>query len=151
MSKLVLAFYRGRGNFLDRAIRFATGSPYSHVELVMVPPKHVLNRNGHIGVSASSRDGGVREKQILFKQDHWDFLPVKSWSNPDAWSRASNEIGHPYDYVGILFNFAIPLRRHLRTSWFCSEICGYAVGIPDPHTLSPGELYDRVRELNHTA
>jgi hypothetical protein len=144
-----LAFYYNGGTALDRLIRVATRSTLSHVELVAaLGPTHPCTSFTLPAISSSSRDGGVREKHIAFNLDHWVFLEVEGWAPAGAWSRAMEQLGLPYDYAGILMNFTVPLRRHLRDSWFCSELCGHALGLDAPHTLSPGDLHIRVQELN---
>ena len=55
MNGMKLAFYKGKGNWVDLIIRVFTNSPYSHVEIV-------LNKDWY---SSSPRDGGVRVKQIV--------------------------------------------------------------------------------------
>ena len=40
MSGVTLAFYRGRGDLLDRVIRWVTRSPYSHVEIIALTGQH---------------------------------------------------------------------------------------------------------------
>lgn len=144
-----LAFYHHGGTALDRLIRAATRSEFSHVELVAdLGPTYPCASFTLPAISSSNRDGGVREKHITFNLDQWTFLEVEGWAPHGAWSRAMNELGRPYDHLGILMNFTVPLRRHLRGSWFCSELCGYALGLPESHTLSPGDLFLRVEELN---
>lgn len=143
-----LAFYVGKGNLVDRAIRFATHSPYSHVELVSLG-KVIEHRSRTMwSMSASARDGGVREKAITFQAGRWEFLPLENWYGDFVWSKAKAELGRSYDYLGILFNFTVQIRRHLRGSWFCSELCGHALGLDQPHRLSPGALYDVVKARN---
>lgn len=138
MTLLKLAFYKGTGRIDDRIIRTATRSIYSHCELNIADAY----------LSASGRDGGVRRKQMQINPDHWDVLPLEGWERRDAWDRAFGEIGRPYDYAGIIFNFTVPIRQHMRQSWFCSELCAYALGFADPHTLAPGDLHNRVSEMN---
>lgn len=146
-DQLCLAFYTGKGNLVDRVIRMATRSPYSHVELVRGGISNDSPRTLH-SISASARDGGVREKMIGFQVGRWEFMPIESWGSDQVWHRAEAELGRPYDYLGILLNFTVPIRRHLRGSWFCSELCGHALGIDQPHLLSPGALYDLVKTRN---
>jgi len=148
-TPLILAFYYGHGTPVDRLIRTATRSPFSHVELVAdcLPPPDATWWECR-AISSSARDGGVREKTIVCGLDKWVFLPLTGWQPADAWQRAAAQIGKPYDYAGIVMNFTVPLRRHLRDSWFCSELSGNALGLHAPHTMSPGDLYYRVRGLN---
>lgn len=144
---LALAFYRGRGRLADRVIRAITRSPYSHVELTAWPGAWPVDIT-QPALSASGRDGGVRREAITFAPDRWDMLPLLPWVPADAWPRAAEHIGAGYDWGGILMTFAVPLRRQNPGRWFCSELCAHALGLPDPHTYAPGDLYHWVRALN---
>jgi hypothetical protein len=145
---LALAFYRGRGRWDDCVIRAVTRSPFAHVELTEWPGRDGPGDAPRPSLSASGRDGGVRLKQIAFKGDRWTFVQPMPWAPADAWHRAAAEIGAGYDYRGILMTFAVPLRRQHPDRWFCSELCAHALGLPDPHTYAPGDLYHWVRALN---
>jgi hypothetical protein len=147
-NTLSLAFYCGAGGWIDRGIRTATRSKFSHVELVA---DHRLSPNRSrtgFAISSSGRDGGVRHKNIHFEAGNWEFVNVEGWASCDAWARAEKHCGRPYDYQGILTTFALPLRRHNKTSWFCSELCAHALGLQNGHMYSPGDLKIRVEEMN---
>lgn len=144
---LMLAFYKGEGDWIDRAVRWATRSPYSHVEMVCDdrPPSH---RGWFEGLSASIRDGGVRLTPIAIKPGHWDFVELP-WEDADtAWNFALQQIGAPYDLRGILGSQIVALRRQSPDRWFCSELCAAALGMGQPETLSPGGLHARVTDMN---
>lgn len=144
-GSITLAFYKGRGTLFDRLIRAVTRSAYSHVELIAcAPPEPAAQVFSASSVSASPRDGGVRQKQITFEPGHWDYIELPAWpfaSTNMILSRARQRIGFGYDYAGILFTFAIPLRREASGRYFCSELIGEVLDLPDPHTLAPGDLY----------
>lgn len=55
-------------------------------------------------ISASWRDGGVREKRIPFDPDHWLLMPLHPWHPADAFARARACLGAPYDLPGILMS-----------------------------------------------
>ena len=70
---ITLAFYKGRGSswwirLQDGLIRFATRSPYSHVELIVGRAEHDREETC---LSSSGRDGGVREKRIVLERAKW--------------------------------------------------------------------------------
>lgn len=148
---LCLVFYTGKGTLMDRVIRLITRSPYSHVELVLGDLSNDSPRT-LLSILANARDGGVRQKSIVFQAERWELLPIEGWSGDQVWIRVEAELGRPYDYLGILLNFTVQIRRHLRGSWFCSELCselcGDALGLEQPHRLSPGALYDVVKARN---
>ena len=62
-----LAFYQGSGRPDDRLIRFATNSHFSHVELVHANEGQSSPPTLAEAISASGRDGGVRQKKINFE------------------------------------------------------------------------------------
>ena len=57
-----LAMYKAPGNWLNAAIRWWTGSQYSHCELVVRGTCY----------SSTIRDGGVRAKVMALPSDRWD-------------------------------------------------------------------------------
>jgi len=135
---LKFAFYKAPGSLTDRAIRLASGSRFSHVEFVM----------GASCISASKRDGAqVREKQIIFRAGHWEFVTV-SGNFAAAQSYARSQLGQPYNTAGAIAS-VFPTRLDVGHGLFCSEftalIC-IAGGrhIAAPHTLTPGEFYQQL-------
>ncbi|WP_416606545.1 hypothetical protein [Phaeobacter sp. JH20_32] len=131
-----LAFYRGKGTVVDRAIRWASRGEFSHVELADL-------RRG-LGLSASARDGGVRIKPIVFASEHWDVVEIPWIAQAGSWARAVEHIAAPYDYLGIFGSHALALSRHYRKAWFCSELCAHALGLDAPQSYSPQSLFRAV-------
>jgi len=127
-----VAFYIGKGTCIDRVIRWATRSPYSHVELV---------DDDGLCWSSSHRDGGVRAKKINIHSGNWEVLHVP-WLNETDISRIEPHLDKKYDYKGILCSQMFSLARHSRDRWFCSELVAHAIGIGAPQTYSPGALHD---------
>lgn len=67
---ITLAFYHGKGGsrwqrWQDRAIRWRTWGRMSHVELIEGRAEYDLPA---LCLSASGRDGGVREKKITLRR-----------------------------------------------------------------------------------
>ena len=149
MSGVTLAFYKGRGDWLDRVIRWVTRSPYSHVEIVALTG-HATTA-GHMqaeAVSASYRDGGVGQRRIDLNPDHWDLVTVP-WTIPArVWGRALVEAGAGYDYAGLILSQLLHLRRGSGRRWFCSELVAHALDLPRPSSYSPGDLHDLVTMIN---
>lgn len=157
MARYCIAFYKGDGDFKDafgrllgrlqfRVIRASTRSIYTHCELVRSdgrPDPAVPTAS----ISASGRDGGVREKAIAFDADRWDFVGVP-WAPHDAWDRAARHLGKPYDYKAMWLSHLFAFNRDDPGAWFCSELCAYALRLKMPHALSPGALYRTL--LDHT-
>lgn len=123
---ITFAFYKGRGRFLDRLIRFVTAGPYSHVEVLISPMKS----GSALAFSASMRDGGVRQKHIQFKAGHWDFITLH---RPVDLAPVLACQGAKYDWIGAVLSI-LPWRIWAHPSrWFCSELCAVIVGLPVTH------------------
>lgn len=132
----LFAFYKDRGDFGDRVVRFVTNSIYSHVEMLREEPKN----GSALCISASKRDGNiVRQKSIIFKRGHWDFVEVPNLDVEECWSRATPHLGKPYDIIGAILTVT-PVVTSRRGSWFCTELLGEIADIPQPHTLTPKKL-----------
>lgn len=133
-----LAFYKAKGTWVDRLIRWGSSSPYSHVELI--------GPDGQ-GWSASPRDGKVRKTEIDFDSGHWDIIELP-WKNLDVVAdRVNDEMGKKYDWIGVISNHVVRLVRPSRGKWFCSELVAHGLGLDKPHTYSPGSLADTVRYM----
>jgi len=134
------AFYRADGDWRDKVIRCATKHPYSHAELLYDP---VVDCQADC-ISASKRDGNkVRIKRITFEPGHWDFLTVSDLNQDECWERAEEHLDAPYDTIGAILTVT-PIVTARCGRWFCSELLGHASNIPQPHTLTPGLLAQRL-------
>jgi len=138
-----VAFYKGKGNWVDWTIRKWTRSPYSHCEIVI----------DNTWYSSSARDGGVRKKNIYHNPENWDFIDIKIQVNDENIIKMffNKQIGKKYDYVGILLSQVIPLHKDIKNRWFCSEICAYALQLigmlpkdKRPNWYSPGRFYKKL-------
>lgn len=133
-----LAFYRHRGLLADRAIRLATGSIYSHVEIVDGDPRGGAEM---VCYAATKRDGGrVRRKRMVLPPDRWDSVEVDG-----DWSVVMDALGRPYDVRG-----AVLSAPRGRIGWptpgheFCSGLAARALRLPDWWAYNPGELAEAV-------
>ena len=147
---IALAFYKGRGNWLDWLIRLVTRSDYSHVELVVDYEKVIhgpLEERPYLCWSSSARDGGVRPKLITVFDGNWTVVPIQFFDTVTV-GMISDECSRKYDFVGIFLSQFFSFRRQSPNRWFCSEICAYALGLPAPETFSPGTLKKAVDTLN---
>jgi len=140
---MVLAFYKAKGNFIDRLIRFWTIGPYSHVE--------IIDEDGYM-YSSSPRDKGVRKKAHEFNPDKWDYVEVEI--NPKILEEFYEETkGESYDLIGIL-GFVIPVKDRTNR-WFCSEWCSNVLKISghkamwkqEPSKISPNRLYKLLKNF----
>lgn len=114
-----IAFYKGKGQILDKVIKWFTGGNFSHVE--------ILFKDG-ICFSSSTRDKGIgcRFKQIDMDDGKWGIIDVEV---PDESEEAvrdwcTTQLACKYDFIGII-GFAItPFRNSMQSDkrWYCSEI-----------------------------
>lgn len=133
-----VAFYVGPGAAFDRLVRLATRSPYSHVEL--------LFGDNH-WISSSPRDGGVRVKCFRPKPGHWEF--VGPFKTTGLVRRRLDTIpeGARYDWLGALGAWSDWAWLDSKSRWFCSELCGWLLGLPrrTAATMTPAELHEWLR------
>lgn len=137
-----LAFYLGRkkenpsSSIIDNVICSITKSRYSHCELVL----GITNNIGNCWTS-SRRDGGVRNKEIEFNTK-WEVYKIDTIISHTSFERFfNNEIGKRYDHLGAL-GVGLPLFKHQKSKWFCSELIAAAWGLKNPHTQSPQDIYN---------
>lgn len=131
--KARLAFYKGKGDWTDKAIRLWTKSKYSHVELVV----------GDYWYSTSPRDMKVRKKKIVPNPDNWDYVDVHIYEE-NLLEMYNSTRGAKYDWLGILLSQFIPLSIHNRDRWFCSEWCAEILYLDYSNEYSPQDLYAEV-------
>lgn len=131
--KAQIAFYKAKGNIIDKAIRLWTRSKYSHCEIII----------GESWYSSSPRDNGVRGKQIIDDGTSWDIINVDisldSFNNTYFKYRNGG-----YDFVGIFLCMVIPLKRDSKRKVTCSEFCAEVLGFSEPKMYSPERLYRRL-------
>lgn len=140
---LELALYKGPPEDIlhvvgHNATKVWTWSKYSHAELVI----------DGVCWSSSSRDGGVRKKNINLNSGKWDVfrltddLVVKNKAL--MWFKLHE--GDSYDYRNIL-RFILPIVGHDKRKWVCYEACGAALGIDNPHKLDADKLLEQALKL----
>ena len=138
MIKARVAFYKGKGDWADWAIRKYTGSAYSHTELVI----------DNDWYSSSPYDGKVRcAANMNYSKDSWDFVDVNI--DMDKFTKHfAKTNGAKYDWLGIVLSQFLPLGIDSKKKWFCSEWCakvlkdsGYAIG-KKVSWYSPKRLYE---------
>ena len=140
---LALAFYTGECTAIDALIRQTTASRYSHVELV---DQARSTPDTLHAVSASWRDGGVREKAIAVKEGHWELVSVP-WALEEAYAIAARQAGGRYDLAGMVRTQVLPRRAPKPGLWFCSQLLAWALGLSQPCALTPGGLWKRAWDM----
>lgn len=138
-----LIFYKGKGELLDKAIRWWTWGDYSHCE---------LRFEDHLTFSSSWRDGGVRFRDMPISPSKWDRLQIdidaESAERMLQW--CASLPGTPYDLWGI-FGSIIGRSIDDEAAWYCSEICAASLNkfwkTSFPRNITPNKLYQRAVQL----
>lgn len=133
-----IAMYRGPAKtawfqIVHWVICIGTRSRYSHCEIVIRGDCY----------TCSERDGGVRGKKIDLYSGHWDVYDIPGGREAEdaALRWFAEHHGEGYDWRGIL-RFVLPWIKNHERRWFCSEACAAALGIPEPHRITPQGLLD---------
>lgn len=143
-DQLVFAFYKGRGNLVDRIIRWGTRSIYSHVELIFPDGQW-------FSTSTDEFDMKVRFAYKSPILSDWEFviITVGEIAGLRARLMANQLVGRSYDWVGILFSKIFNRNIHDKDRYSCDEVCakvGRIAGIARlqnviPNRLNPGLLH----------
>ena len=129
MSMMVkIAFYKGKGNWINKIIRWWTKSKYSHAELVLP------NKMTWIGISPFLSSRVESRYNIIYKPSNWDFvnLNVTEQQYSTMLDFFKETKGCKYDWIGMLFAYA------LRVSGFFNW---QVIKLYDQCDLSPGVLH----------
>jgi hypothetical protein len=136
-----IAFYKGTrpgiAGIYNRAVRVRGRGPYSHVELLF---------SDGWSASSSFSDGGVRFKQIDYRDGNWDILELPpEW---EAYARLWFKLnaGKPYDVMGNVF-LAVGFFGDDWNKFFCSEAAAAALKIDQPFRFEPNTLYPTIKRM----
>ena len=153
--KIKVAFYKGKGDWKNKIIRWWTKSPYSHAELVL--PDNVT----WISISPLL-SGKVMQRSIeeVADMNDWDFIsfdlswrePVRNYQLKQLNSFISQTNGAKYDWAGMILSQVFPYLIKHRDRWYCSEWIAHALvkarivmwdnmHIYRTPNLSPGKLH----------
>lgn len=146
-----VAFQKNDRSFFAGLIRWWTGSPYSHCEL--------LFDDGRM-FSSHIKDHGTRYMNPgVLRANEWDVVLIPATLEQEIAVHVfcDNELNCGYDWWGILCSQVLRLQRSHPRKWFCSEVCAAALQrmgmlpMAKPCTFSPGKLYKRLREAGAIA
>lgn len=117
--------------------RFGQKGPYGHV--THTEAIHAEHTDGTVTIaSASLRDGGVRDKQVLLNPDHWFVTDVPQWGVQASIDLLAKTRGCPYDLWGAIAT-QLPGTQS-STAYFCNEWVGTpflkAAGTFGPHQFA---------------
>jgi hypothetical protein len=142
---ITLALYKGKGRIGNTAIRWWTGSIYSHCELVI----------DNVCYSSSVMDGGVRSKrvgksddQISLGEEHWDLIQLPWADTARALQHFEKTQYNPYGWVQLLSSQIFNRNTGSDKGDFCSNWCAEALGLPSPLIYSPETLWQLVVFIN---
>ena len=152
MSMVVkVAFYKGKGNWINKIIRWWTKSSYSHAELVLP------NEMTWIGISPFLSSRVESRYNIIYKPSNWDFvnLNVTEQQYSTMLDFFKETKGCKYDWIGMLFSQFLPFHIKRKDKWYCSEWIAYALRVSgffnwqviklyDQCDLSPGVLHELI-------
>ena len=153
--KIQVAFYKGKGNFINSIVRWWTNSIYSHAELVLP------DGETWIGISPFLKSKVASRQKLLVDYTEWDFLTIEITEEQyevilDFFEETK---GEGYDWVGMLASQFLPCKIKHRKRWYCSEWISYALRIAcvfnwrtikiyDRKDLSPAVLYELTKKLD---
>jgi len=157
-----VAFYKEEnGTWLDTVIDCMTGRlGYSHCELVFDKSDKLnpnINYSNACCFGISGREGISRHKKINLLNGNWDLyeiLPDKDEVQNDiqeypVYVDCRNYLDLKYDYVGIMFDWVLPIGIQISNRWYCSELThkllfGKVIKV-SPNGLS---LHPRLKKIN---
>ena len=150
--KVKVAFYKGKGSWKNKIIRWWTKSKYSHAELIM--PDHFT----WITITPFRNSTVSSRIQTEYDIENWDFLSLEV--NEDQVQIINDFFdeteGCRYDWWGMILSQFLPYRIKRTNRWYCSEWIAYALRISgvvdwkiikiyDQADLSPSRLYEIVQ------
>lgn len=145
---IYLALYKGnregrgfqvwKSRLSDWLVRKITKGPYSHCEIAV----KFGGTDEYLCYSSSTRDGGVRVKQMPLPADKWDLIPIY------ISEQRVKEIyrlykGYKYDWLGAL-GVVLPIKQR-KSRFFCSEFCALVLDLWRPERYSPNSLAEYIR------
>lgn len=154
--KISVAFYKGKGDWKNKLIRWWTKSPYSHAELILP------DRRTWISISPLLTSKVEARTKTVYAMANWDFIEIPvTQQQVDVIIEFYNATkGCEYDWVGMFLSQFLPYHIKRKGKWYCSEWIAYALRIScvidwrlikiyDRADLSPSMLYKIIRSAEH--
>ena len=150
---MYVAFFKGRGNWLDFCIRKITKSKYSHVEFVLAATIEDGKFIRGACITSTPHENGVRLRSVQFDEGDWDFVEAPNiHDNTTLLSEAihwyTTNKSAKYDWSGALGLAFKPVGQD-KTRWFCSEAVAQILGFKDSWRYDPDTLYSTIEALNN--
>ena len=127
--------------FLDKLIRWWTGSLYSHCEIY----------DSKLGFchSSSYRDGGVRYKLIKVERNpNWYLKRIDIGNDDEILNNLCNKNIGKYDVMNLFFTHFFKCNTHHKDKYTCAEYCAEIIGLENAHKYSPATLKTELSTLN---
>ncbi len=147
--KVWIALYKGKGNLINKIVRWWSDSIYSHAEFIL------SDKQTWIGISPFIKARVVQRKVTNYDPDKWDFYEISITEEQhkliiDFYNLTK---GCRYDWAGMLLSQFLPFHIKEKNKWYCSEWILYALRISniidwkvikifDQADLSPAKLHD---------
>ena len=151
-----IAFYKGRGDWKNKIIRWWTKSPYSHAEMVLPDGVTWLSISPLLSSTVAARE------KAAHNADNWDFLEIGIDKEQyrvilDFFEETE---GCRYDWIGMIMSQLLPFNIKRKNKWYCSEWIAYALRIAgvinwrvikiyDRCDLSPGVLHQIINDITY--
>ena len=153
--KIKVAFYKGKGNFVNTIVRWWTNSVYSHAELI-------LNYNiTWIGISpfVKSKINKRIELNVVYSDCDFYEFEVTEEQYGVILEFFEETKGEGYDWIGMLLSQFLPCKIKHKKRWYCSEWIAYALRIAcvfdwriikiyDRKDLSPAALHRLIKQVS---
>ena len=150
--RVFVAFFAGKIDRWDRVVRWWTGSPYTHTEIVLPDTVSWIGISPFRGgkLSLKKRKSLSPERVGEWKYLAFDCTSAQVERLRDFFGKTR---GCSYDWFGMIASQVTPWRVKTPGKWYCSEWCAHALafaGIIDSSTiaaierkdLSPGKIWD---------
>ena len=140
MLELTVAFYKGEGLRRDKVIRWWTGSPYSHVELVM-PSGMIAGIRPPYNPYISKRAAGE------LAEEEWELvkLPVTEKQLKKVKDFIESTKGQGYDWVGMIASHLTPFKVKFPKKWYCSEWIAHALRVSRVIDWKKARIFERAK------
>lgn len=128
---MYVAFKKTQTCFLERLIKFFTGSDYVHCEVVT--KKTHDSFYGYTSLPGT----GVCRRWVPYNLDDWEFVKVDPPNSIKEFFNKTKD--KKYDYLGSI-GIILGCRQN-PNRYFCSEWCSEFLGLTNPSKITPCELY----------
>jgi len=153
--EIKIAFYKAKGNWKNKIIRWWTKSVYSHAELVLPDERTWISISPFLTSKVDKRE------KLEYNENHWDFVEftITKEQNKVILDFFDETKGCGYDWVGMIMSQLIPYNIKRKNKWYCSEWIAYALRIAgiinwrvikiyNRCDLSPGVLHKITKQVS---